>query len=135
VADSQLKTRSFADRILSSQWPVAEPEVEESRESFQEARARSRESLMLDIRLADGRIESFPYAYLTRVRYVPGDTLVLRFGSDEVTAEGRNLARLRDAVSEHRVRFIQEGSEEEERLTPEEAPHIGRIVITDREEL
>jgi len=135
VAEPQLKSRSFADRVVPAHWPKAEPEVEEARESFQEGRARSRESVMLDIRLADGSVESFPYAYLTRVRYIPGDILVMRFGGDEVRAEGRNLARLRDAISEHRMRFIQEGTEEDENLKAEEAPHIGRIVITEREEL
>lgn len=134
MADSQLKARSFSDRVLPAHWPKSEPEVEEARESFAEARARSRESVMLDIRMADGTVESFPYAYLTRVRYVPGDMLVLRFGADEVKAEGRNLARLRDAISEHRARFIQEGTEFEDGLKPEEAPHIGRIVIAEREE-
>jgi hypothetical protein len=135
VADSQLRARSFTDRVVPSQWPKSEPEVEETRESFQEARARSRESVMLDVRLADGTVESFPYAYLTRVRYLPGDTLVLRFGGDEIKAEGRNLSRLREAISEHRARFIQEGTEGEEGLKPEEAAHIGRIVITEREEI
>jgi hypothetical protein len=133
VADSQLKSRSFADRLSPAHWPQSEPEVEEARESFREARANSRESVMLDVRLADGTIESFPYAYLTRVRYLPGDVLVLRFGIDEVRAEGRNLGRLREAISEHRMRFIQEGRDEDEDLRPEEQPHIGRIVITEGE--
>jgi hypothetical protein len=135
VAESQLKARAFADRVVPAHWPKSEPEVEEARESFAEARARSRESVMLDIRLANGTVESFPYAYLTRVKYRPGDTLVLRFGADEVKAEGRNLARLRDAISEHRARFIQEGTEYEDGLKPEEAPHIGSIVITEGEGL
>jgi hypothetical protein len=121
--------------VIPAHWPKDEPEVEEAKESFQEARANSRESVMLDVRLSDGTIESFPYAYLTRVRYVPGDRLMLRFGADEVQVEGRNLARLRDAISEHRMRFIQEGTEEDEGLKPDEAPHIGRIVITEREQL
>ena len=111
MADSNLKSRAFSDKVLPVHWPKHEPEVEEATESFKEARARSRESVMLDIRLADGTIESFPYAYLTRVRYTPGDVLLMRFGADEVRAEGRNLVRLRDAISEHRMRFIQEGTE------------------------
>jgi len=135
VAESQTKGRSFTERVVPAHWPKAEPEVEEARESFQEGRARSRESVMLDVRLTDGTIESFPYAYLTRVRYTPGDILMLRFGADEVRAEGRNLARVRDAISEHRMRFIQEGTEEDEGLKPEEMPHIGRIVITEGEGL
>ncbi len=135
MADTKLKSRLFSERVIPAHWPKDEPEVEEAKESFQEARANSRESVMLDVRLSDGTIESFPYAYLTRVRYVPGDRLMLRFGADEVQVEGRNLARLRDAISEHRMRFIQEGTEEDEGLKPDEAPHIGRIVITEREQL
>jgi hypothetical protein len=120
---------------MQDHWPRAEPEEEEARATFQEGRARSREAVMLDVRLADGTVVSFPYAYLTRLKYVPGDTLILRFGADEVRVEGRNLARLRDAISEHRARFIQEGTEAEEGLKPEEAAHIGRIVITEREDV
>jgi hypothetical protein len=134
VDDSQQKRRPMVDRLGSDHWPRLEPEAEEVRESFQEARARSRESLMLDVRLANGTVESFPYAYLTRVKYLPGDTLILRFGRDEVTAEGRNLSRLREAISEHRARFIQEGTDGEEGLKPEEAPHITQINIVEGEE-
>jgi hypothetical protein len=126
--------RVIAERLIQDHWPKPEPEEEAARASFQEARARSREAVMLDIRLADGTVESFPYAYLTRLKYVPGDTLILRFGADEVKAQGRNLTRLRDAISEHRARFMQEGTDAEEGLKPEDAAHIGRIVITEREE-
>jgi hypothetical protein len=135
VADPKLKGRGFTDKVLPVHWPKHEPEVEDAQASFQEARARSRESVMLDVRLSDGRIESFAYAYLTRVRFIPGDVLVLRFGADEIRAEGRNLARVRDALSEHRMRFIQEGTAEDDGAKPDEAPHIGRIEITERETL
>ena len=95
MAESQLKPRSFADRVVPAHWPKAEPEVEEARESFQEGRARSRESVMLDIRLADGSVESFPYAYLTRVRYIPGDSRqVTDFGNGVLLSFHHPLARL-----------------------------------------
>jgi hypothetical protein len=57
--------------------------------------------------------------------------IVLRFGREEVTAEGKNLMRLYNAITEHRDRFIQEGTEAEEGLKPEDAAHIERIVITE----
>jgi hypothetical protein len=79
-------------RQLVQKGPRHEPEVEEARESYQSARANSRESVMLDVYLADGSVESFPYHFLTRLKYLPGDTLVLRFGKDEVNVEGRNLS-------------------------------------------
>ena len=88
---------------------------------------------MLDVKMRNGTIESFPYAWLSRVKYEPGDRLILRFGENEITVEGRNLARLRDIVSEHRARFIQEGTEAEEGLKGEEGAHIERVTITERE--
>jgi hypothetical protein len=48
---------------------------------------------MLDVKKADGSIEIFHYAWLSRVKYQPGDTLVLRFGRNEINIEGRNLSR------------------------------------------
>jgi hypothetical protein len=134
MADSNVRRSSVVEKILQHPAPRHEPEVEEARDSHQNARAHSRESIMLDVKMGDGSIESFPYAWLSRVKYRPGDTLVLRFGKDEISIEGRNLSRLRDIVSEHRARFIQEGTEGEEGIKTEGAAHIERIVITEGEE-
>ena len=109
--------------------PRHEPEVQEALDAYKDARAYVREALMLDIRLANGEIEGFDYASLRRVRYIPGDMLMLMFGDVTVTVEGRNLMQIRDAISEHRRRFIQEGTEAEGALNPEDAGHIERIVI------
>lgn len=107
---------------------------EAAADAFQEARAKSREALMFDVRLHDGTIVSFPYAYLRRVTYQPTGVIVLRFGADTVMAHGRNLHRLRDAIAEHRARFIQEGTEAEEGAKAEDAAHIERIEIVEGEE-
>jgi hypothetical protein len=106
-----------------------EAENDDTLEAFKEARSKSREALMLDVRLTDGTIVSFPYAALSRVTYQPTGVIVLRFGGDTVTAEGRNLHRLRDALAEHRARFIQQGTDAEEEAKPEDAAHIERIQI------
>ncbi len=108
--------------------------MEEAAESFQEGRARSRQSLMLDLRLVNGTIESFAYAYLTRVRFTPGDILDMRFGPEEVRVKGKNLSRLRETVTEQRTRFIQEGAEGEEGLKAEGEAHVDEILIVEREE-
>jgi hypothetical protein len=129
MGDSNAWRSSVVDKVLHHPAPRHEPEVEEARDSHQNARAHSREAVMLDVKLADGSIESFPYAWLARIKYQPGDTLTLRFGRNEINIEGRNLSRTRDLVSEHRARFIQEGTEGEEGLKPEDAPHIERIAI------
>lgn len=131
-----LPRRSVVEQFAKKVAPRLEPAVEEAMDSFMEARARtrSRETLMLDVRLTDGTIESFDYASLRRVTYRPDGTLILRFGEDKVLAEGRNLNRLRDLISEHRARFIQEGTEAEQGLKPEDAAHIESIMVTDGEE-
>jgi hypothetical protein len=102
------------------------------RDAFQEGRTRSRDSVMLDVRFATGDIESFNYAYLTRISYKPGDWLRLQFGGSVVKVEGKRLSRLRDSVSEHRARYIQEGTDAEEGLKPEDAAHIDSIVIEEK---
>ena len=130
MAESSLRRASMVEKILQHTGPRHEPEVQEAKESHQSARPQSREAVMLDVRMANGTIESFPYAWLSRIRYKPGDTLSLRFGDNEISIEGRNLSKLRDIVSEHRARFIQEGTEEEG-LKPEDAEHIERIVISE----
>jgi hypothetical protein len=134
MAESNARRSQVLDKILQHPAPRHEPEVEEARDSHQNARQHSREAIMLDVKMGDGTIESFPYAWLSRVKFQPGDTLILRFGKNEINVEGRNLSRLRDIVSEHRARFIQEGTEGEEGLKPEDAAHIDRIVITEGEE-
>jgi len=93
------RRRSIVEQLAGKTGPRHEPEVEEAMEAFQEARAKSREALMLDVRLTDGTIESFDYASLRRVKYSPDGTLTLRFGRDKIVAEGKNLERLRCAIS------------------------------------
>ena len=134
MADTSVRRSSVVQQILKHPTPRHEPEVEEARESFQNSRVQSRESIMLDVKLSDGSIESYPYAWLARATYQPGDTLSLRFGKHEITIEGRNLSRLREIVTEHRARFIQEGTEGEEGLKPEDAAHIERIMVTEGED-
>ena len=85
---------------------------------------------MLDLVLRDGRIESFSYAYLTRVKYEPGGKLILHFGDDVAVIEGRNLETIRQKVRMHKASEIYEGIEAEEALKPENAAHEDRIYLT-----
>ena len=123
--------RAAADAMLRrSAKPV--PDAAEPREAFDDARPRSREDIMLDVRLKDGTREAFNYAYLVKVTFTPGDTLLLRFGTDEVKVQGRRLAPLYERLTEHRARFIQEGTETEEGLKSEDAAHIDAIELSER---
>ncbi len=115
MAESNAKRSSLVEQLLKKPSPQHKPEVEEAIDSYQEGRSRSRHSLMLDLRLVDGTIESFPYAYLS-LQFSPDDTIALRFGKDEVRVSGRNLYRLFETITEHRTRLIQEGADGEEGL-------------------
>lgn len=135
MTQSVTNKRSSVVEQLLSRTPRHEPETEEAMEAFQEARAKSRDTAMLDLRLLNGTVESFSYAYLTRVKFVPGDTILMRFGGEQVQVSGRNLHRLCETITEHRTRFIQQGSEADEDLKPNDAPHVDKIEITELEEL
>ena len=122
------------DRILGKGGPRHEPEIEEAhiRNAFDEVRApktRGREALMLDVRKADGQCHGMTYAYLMRVDFEPGDRLRLHFADAVVQIGGRRLQSLYRRLLEHRVDAIQEGTEAEEGLKPDEAAHIDRIQL------
>lgn len=119
---------NFGKRVRKT---APEPEESEAAESFQQARARSREALMLDVKLNDGTVESFDYSLPKRVTYKPDGRLILRFGEDKITVHGGNLERVRQAVTEGRARSIQEGTEAEQGVKPEDVAHIERIVIVE----
>lgn len=129
--DSDTKPRSsVVDRILKTPANDMEP-----REASKDVRPAV-PTPMLDLVLATGEIESFAYAYLTRVSFDPSGTLTLHFGEDKVVIEGRNLRDIRQKVRLHKADEIAEGSGREGDLGPEGAPHVDniRLVIAEEEE-
>lgn len=94
---------------------------------FDEARPRSREDIMLDIRLTGGQRVALSYAFLAKVEYQPGDILRLHFDADVVRIEGRRLLGVYELLRQHRAKYVQEGSAEEDEMRPEEASHIDAI--------
>jgi len=131
MTDSDIMPSSVLNFGKRVRKPAPEPEETEAAESFQQARARSREAIMLDVKLNDGTVESFDYSLPKRVTYTPNGTLVLRFGLDKITLRGSNLERVRQAITEGRARSIQEGTEAEQDVKPEDAAHIERIEIVE----
>jgi hypothetical protein len=115
--------------------PRHEPDEGQAFDSFAEARAQSRDALMLDLKLASGRILSFPYSSLEFAEYLPTGTIHLRFRRHEAMLDGKNMHRLRELITEHRVRFVQEGTDIERGLKPEDAAHIDHIEISEVEDL
>lgn len=124
---------SIVERILGTASTRRAPsDSDPEAKSFEEMRmprSRGREALMLDVRRASGQCHGMPYAYLTRIDFDPGDMLKLHFAGDVVQVGGRRLKDLYLRLLEHRVEAIQEGTEAEEGLKPDEAAHIDRIEL------
>jgi hypothetical protein len=130
MEDTDLIERASAvERVTKAVRPQHEPEVKEAIDAYEEVRARSRETFMLELRFRDGRVRNFDYAHLQESEFVPHDKMILRFGTREVTAEGRNLRAVYTLITEHRRRFIHEGTDEEEAGKPENAAHIDKIEV------
>lgn len=114
--------------------PVPEPDGNEQdvSDAYGEVRAprsRGREALMLDVRKANGACYGMSYAYLTRIDFEPGDMLKLHFADAVLQVGGRQLGELYRRLLEHRVDMIQEGTEADEALKPDDASHIDRIQL------
>lgn len=130
MEDTEVKERvSAVERVGKAARPRHEPEVEDAIDAYEEARARSREAFMLELRFKDGKIRNFDYGHLRESEFVPQDKIVLRFGSKEVTAEGKNLRAVYTSITEHRRRFIHEGTDEEEAGKSETSAHIDKIEV------
>jgi hypothetical protein len=136
MKDDDIKDRKkFLDRLVNQTPPRHEPEVEDAiRDAHQPGRVGASVSIMLDLKMADGSIESFDYAYLRRATFQEGDKITLRFGKSRVIIEGRHLHALRDSITERRARFVHEGTDTELGLRAEDESHIDRIAIEEGDE-
>jgi hypothetical protein len=125
---------SNVHRFTKAVPPRHEPDEAEALDAYEKAHAISREALMLEVRFPNGDTVSWPYSSLRKCKYFGKGLLELRFDGDLVIAEGKNLQRVRDAIREHRQRFIQEGTDVERGMKDEDAVHIDRIEITKAED-
>jgi hypothetical protein len=135
-SDTEIKRSSTLQKILQHPAARREPEEDEA-EAYNEARVRSRDSLMLEFRFADGRRSGLSYVGLTETDFDPGEeaeTITLRFGSAKVIVSGQALRELYEKLLDQRTRFIQEGSEAVEGLRPQDTPYIERIEIERKED-
>lgn len=85
-------------------------------------------AVTLDFRFKTGDSENFPYSYLVRMRFDKSGIITLKFSDTKVTITGRNLLGLYDALSVHKVRWIQEGDDRYNERSESE-PFISAIKI------
>jgi hypothetical protein len=128
MEDTDLKTRrSAVQQLVDAARPKHEPEVQAAMDAYDEARARSRAAPMLEIRFREGSIRTFDYAQLAETEFVDEGRFILFFGRKQIVVAGKNLRRTHTTISERRLRSICEGTQEDESLKPEDAPHIDSI--------
>ena len=131
--EPELKVRpSMLTKILGPESALAMES--EPQEALRDARA-ALPTPMLDLVMNSGHVESFGYAYLSRVSFDPRGRLLLFFGDDIAVLEGRNLENIRQKVRMHRASEVFENVEAEEALKPESATHVERIYVTTKEGL
>jgi hypothetical protein len=136
-SDTEIPRSAALQKILNHPALRREPEEMDTIEAFDEARVRSRDSLTLEFRFADGRRSGFSYIGLTESDFDPGqngETITLRFGHAKVTVNGQALGELYEKLLDQRARFIQEGSEAMEVLRKHDTPYVERIEIERRED-
>ena len=85
-------------------------------------------AVTLDLRKKTGDRETFPYSYLVRMRFDKSGIITLKFSDTKVTVIGRNLLGLYDALSVHKVTWIQEGDDRYDERSESE-PFISAIKI------
>ncbi len=88
-------------------------------------------ALMLELRMKDGTISAFSYAYLSKASFDPSEGIILHFGGSTVRIIGTNLGveirsnvRLFQSLLRHRVPWLQEA----DRTASLEA-HPGMLLI------
>lgn len=135
-SDTEIRKSSALQKILSH--PALRRDAEEEdTEAYDEARVRSRDSLMLEFRFANGKKSGFSYVSLAETDFDPGEdseTITLHFGIANVIVTGQALGELYEKLLDQRTRFIQEGSEAVESLRPQNTPYVERIEIERKED-
>lgn len=106
-----------------------EPIVEETGYvAFGTVPSNRRSDPMIQIKRRTGAVEAFGYPYLTRIQFDPSEGLKMEFAQCSLLVRGRNLHKLLNALTGHRVRFLQEYGDRIDDL-PHDETVITRIEI------
>lgn len=130
--ETRVKRSPAIQKILRHPAVHGEQEEGHAEPAYEEARVRSRDSYVLEIRLSDGNRRAFSYAYLLETDFDFGegsDTITLRFNSTTVLVSGQALLGLYEKLLDQRARLIQEGTEGAEASRLQEGPYVERVEI------
>lgn len=105
----------YTGRTAAGEASTPEPEATEDYGVFGWVRGLRDRSIMLELRLKDGSVTSFGYAWLKKAVFDPSEGITLDFSGETVRITGRNLdaelgprVRLFNGILRHRVTWIQQ---------------------------
>jgi hypothetical protein len=136
-SDTEIKKSPALQKILNYPGPRREQENEEKKQPFDDARVRSRDNVVLELRFADGTRAALCYSYLVETDFEFGegtDTITLRFNSAKVVVTGQGLLGLYEKLLDQRTRYIQEGMGSDDDTETEHAAYVERIEIERKED-
>lgn len=89
---------------------------------------------MLELRKKDGNILAVAYGYIDKAEFNPSEGITLHLAGHRIRIKGRNLnveampkVKLFEAITRHRVPWIQEASEPEQMIASDSKPGIDLI--------
>ena len=136
MTDSLLKKYTAGKSDKAPQTPADESDEVDNLRAFGFLRGVRERATMLELRLRDGVIAAFGYAWLEHAEFDPSDGIMLQFGGRKVRITGRNLnaearpnVRLFAAIVRHRVPWIHEADEPTALAAPRTAIVIERIKL------
>ena len=91
-------------------------------------------AVMLELRKKNGNILAIGYPWIEKVSFDPSEGITLHLPGQQVKIRGRNLnaeaipkVKLFEAITRHRVPWIQEASERESISAPKGTPVVDKI--------
>lgn len=132
------KNESILDRYTGKAGEGGQPDQEtiDDHGAFGWLRGVRDRAIMLELRLKDGSIVSFGYAWLKKATFDPSEGITLDFSGETVKITGRNLdaelgprVQLFNGILRHRVTWIQQSDGAAELTAAPTAVVIEQITI------
>lgn len=92
-------------------------------------RSPSRRAVMIDLRLKGGEFVSLPYAYMTKIKFNPSESIELYISGNYVKITGRNMHEIYSQLCRHKVVFIAANITDMD-TTDEDKTYIKDIEVT-----
>lgn len=120
------------ERLSHSEKFLKESTQKEGEDKSGQARPHTGQDLALELYFKDGRIDAFPYAYMSAIRYDPAIGITVYCAGWRIVIKGSALKPLMRDISMHKRDFIEEYSSPSVILAEgEKRPHVEKIEVTE----